>query len=181
MASIEPPPSIDLGLPGWHLRGWREGDAPALARHADDLAVWRWMNDAFPHPYTLALAQAWVTRGHLEFGGRHWAITRDDAAVGGCGLTPLEGPQRCNAEIGWWLGQAFWGQGVGSRAARALVTQGFSDPSLTRLYATVHAGNTPSMRVAEKAGLQLEGVQRRSVHKAGRIIDRHIYAVVREQ
>jgi [ribosomal protein S5]-alanine N-acetyltransferase len=175
----EPLPTLDLGLPGWCLRAWRSTDASSLAKHADNANVWRWMHDGFPHPYTPEAAQEWASRGHVDYGGSNWAIAFEDEAVGGCGFHPFDGALRCNAEIGWWLGEAFWGRGVGSRAARRLVAVAFEDPALTRLCATIYAGNAASMRVAERAGLSLEGISRKSVHKAGRIIDRHIYSIVR--
>jgi RimJ/RimL family protein N-acetyltransferase len=173
------PPTIDLGLPGWRLRAWRADDAPALARHADDAEVWRWMNDAFPHPYTLGIAEHWIRQGHLDFGGDHWAIDVEGQSVGGCGIHPLDGAQRCVAEVGWWLGRAFWGRGVGSRAARAIVARAFDDPQIARVVAPIFAGNERSMAVARKAGLALEAVQRQSMIKAGRVIDCHLHVAVR--
>jgi [ribosomal protein S5]-alanine N-acetyltransferase len=172
-------PTIDLGLPGWQLRAWRDTDAASLAHHANNVKVWRWMSDGFPHPYTLEIATHWVSRGHIEFGGDHWAIACDDEAVGGCGIAPQDDHLRCNAEIGWWLAEAHWGRGITTRAARALVARGFENTQLTRLIAPIHEGNARSMRVAEKAGLSLEGIQRRSALKDGRVIDRHLYSIVR--
>lgn len=173
-------PTIDLGVAGWCLRAWHEHDAPALAKHATNPNVWRWMSDGFPHPYTLEIAEHWVGRGHVEFGGDHWAIAFNDEAVGGCGVVPQGGPLRCNAEIGWWLAEEHWGRGITTRVAKALVAKAFERSEITRVIAPIHAGNVRSMRVAEKAGLTLEAVQRKSAFKAGEIIDRHLYAIVRE-
>jgi ribosomal-protein-alanine N-acetyltransferase len=181
LACPEALPTLELGLPGWSLRAWQADDAPSLATHANNVNVWRWMSDAFPHPYTLEIAEHWVRRGHVEFGGDHWAIAFEGQAVGGCGLAPMDGALRCNAEIGWWLAEAHWGRGVATRVARRLVQWGWADPGRTRLCAPIHAGNTRSMRVAEKAGLTLEGIQRRSAWKGGQIIDRHCYAIVRSE
>ncbi len=176
MGSAECLPTVPLGIAGYALRPWRAGDAPALALHADNPNVWRWMSDSFPHPYTLEIAEHWVTRGHIDFGGDNWAITFRDEAVGGCGIHPGAGPFRCNAEVGWWLAESHWGQGVATLVAAALVAQAFADPEITRIHAPVHAGNQRSMRVAEKNGFVLEGVQRQSALKAGQVIDRWIWA-----
>ncbi len=134
------------------------------------------MSDGFPHPYTLALAESWVERGHVDFGGDHWAICCDDVAVGGCGIHPQDGPLRCNAEVGWWLAQPHWGRGVVTRVAATLVELAFANPGITRVFAPIHAGNRRSMRVAEKNGFVLEGVQRQGAVKDGQVIDRWIYA-----
>lgn len=173
-------PTLDIGLPGWTLRPWRASDAAALAQHANDTEVWRWMSDSFPHPYTPEIAQHWVTRGQIDFGGDNWAIALDDQALGGCGIHGGAGQFRCNAEIGWWLARPYWGRGVVSRVAALLVQRAFDNPAITRVFAPIHAGNARSMSVARKAGLSLEGVQRLSAMKAGQPVDRHVFARYRD-
>jgi RimJ/RimL family protein N-acetyltransferase len=175
-----PLPTLDLGIPGWTLRAWRKSDAAALALHANNVEIWRWMSDSFPHPYTQEIAEHWVTRGHVDFGGDNWAIACSDEAVGGCGIAPLDGPQRCVAEVGWWLAQAHWGHGVATRVARVLAARAFENSTIARVIAPIHAGNQRSMRVAEKAAFVLESVQRQSAVKAGRVIDRHVFVRLRE-
>jgi [ribosomal protein S5]-alanine N-acetyltransferase len=172
-------PTLELGLPGWVLRAWHESDAPSLAAHANNVNVWRWMSDSFPHPYTQAIAEHWVGAGHVEFGGYNWAITFEGIAVGGCGIAPLEGPLRCSAEVGWWLGEPYWGRGTGARVARTLVQRAFENPRITRVFAPIHAGNERSMAVARRAGMALEAVQRQSAVKDGRVIDRHVFVALR--
>ncbi len=173
-------PTIDLGIDGWTLRSWRESDAAALAAHANNPKVWRNMSDRFPHPYTLAIAEHWVRQGHIEFGGDHWAIALDDQAVGGCGIVQGTGQFRCNAEIGYWLAEAYWGRGVVTRVARALADRALANPEITRVVAPIHAHNAASMRVAEKAGLVREALQPQSAIKAGRVIDCVVYARYRQ-
>jgi RimJ/RimL family protein N-acetyltransferase len=167
-------------MPGWVLRAWRKTDARALARHANNINVWRWMSDGFAHPYTLENAEHWVTRGQIDFGGDNWAIAWDDEAVGGCGIVAQAGPLRCNAEVGWWLAEEHWGRGVGSRVARALVTRALDNAQITRVFAPIHDGNERSMAIARSAGMHLEAVQRRSAIKNGEVIDRHVYVRLRE-
>jgi ribosomal-protein-alanine N-acetyltransferase len=169
-------PTIPLGVEGWALRAWRETDAEALARHAGNPAVWRNMSDSFPHPYTLDIASHWVRSGHVEFGGDNWAIAHDDQAVGGCGIVAGDGGLRCNAEIGYWLAESCWGQGIGTRVARTLAERAFADPLITRVFAPVHAYNPASMRVLEHCGFVREGLLQLSALKAGIVIDRVLLA-----
>lgn len=69
----------------------------------------------------------------------------------------------------------------GWRACDAAALARHADnPQATRIFAPIHAGNQRSMRVAEKNGFALEGVQRRSAIKDGRVIDRWIWARYRE-
>jgi RimJ/RimL family protein N-acetyltransferase len=79
-------PTLPLATPGLVLRAWQAADAPHLARHANDEAVWRNMSEDFPYSYTLAIAQHWVEHGYIDFGGGNWAIAVDGVAVGGCGI-----------------------------------------------------------------------------------------------
>jgi ribosomal-protein-alanine N-acetyltransferase len=172
-------PTLDLGLPGWRLRPWRAADAPSLAAQANNLNVWRWMSEGFPHPYTLEVAEHWVQAGQIEFGGEHWAVCHQDLAVGGCGIHPGAAPSPASAEVGWWLGEPYWGRGVGTRVVGALVRQAFANPALTRLVAPIHAGNERSMRAAARNGFVLEGVQAQGAIKDGRAIDCWVWVRMR--
>lgn len=172
-------PTLSIGLPRWCLRAWREADAPSLVQHANDFEVWRHMGDRFPRLHTLEVAQQWVTRGHIDFGGENWAMTLDDLAVGGCGLHRGAGEFGCGVEVGYWLGRPYWGRGVASRVVRALSERALATAGVERVFAGVHADNPASMRVLEKNGFEREGVLRRSVLKAGVAIDRVIYARIR--
>ena len=173
-------PTLPLSLEGWALRAWRPGDAAALAEHAGNRNVWQNMSDSFPHPYTREVAEHWVLQGHVEFGGDHWAVVCNDAVLGGCGVQQQGGQFRCNAEIGYWLAEAAWGRGVGTQVACTLIRRALANPEITRVFAPIHAGNLASMRVAEKAGMVHEGVQPQSAIKAGRVIDRVVYACYRK-
>lgn len=167
-------------FPGWSLRAWQPFDAPALAQVAGDDRVWRWMSDSFPKPYTLEVAQHWCERGHIDFGGQNCAISLDGLAVGGAGYQPGSGFKRCSVEIGYYLAPAHQGRGVGTAVVAALTQLALALPETTRVFAPVHAGNAASMRVLAKNGFVCEGTQRLSAYKAGRVIDRVIWARYRE-
>jgi ribosomal-protein-alanine N-acetyltransferase len=164
------------------LRELRPDDAPAIARHADDVAVWRNLYDGFPHPYTLAEAQAWCEGGFREpqF-GTVWAIDVGGEAIGCIGLHQLAAWFRCNAEVGYWIGQAFWGRGIASEALGMVTAWAWlARPELTRLVAPIFARNLASQRVAVKCGYALEGVLRQSIIKDGQVTDLAQYAASRD-
>jgi RimJ/RimL family protein N-acetyltransferase len=100
-------------------------------------------------------------------------------AVGGAGVIQGEGQFCCNVEIGYWLGEPFWGRGVATEVARALTELAFALPGVSRAFAGVHADNPPSMRVLQKNGFEREGVLRRSAMKDGSAIDRVLWAKIR--
>jgi [ribosomal protein S5]-alanine N-acetyltransferase len=160
------------------LRGLVTGDAPSIALHANDEGVWRNLFDGFPHPYTLADAQAWCDQGHRSPAvGQVWAITVDDQAIGCCGVRPDSGWLACNAEVGYWIGRAFWRRGIASDAL-ALISNWALDsmPAVMRLYAPIFGWNEGSQAVARRCGYQLEARMPVSALKAGQLIDRVLYA-----
>ena len=160
------------------LREWRRDDVPALLRHAGNRNVQRNMHDLFPHPYTERAAREWCDGGWRRM-GHVWAIEVDGEAVGGGGVSPDHAPYSCSAEFGYWLGEPYWGRGIATEVAGALADYALKLHGITRVYATVHAHNTASMRVLEKNGFTREGLMAASTLKDGRPIDRVLYAKVR--
>ena len=132
-------------------------DAPALAREADDPAVYAGLRDYFPHPYTVDDALRFIEVVHGK-GPRapHWAVQVDGEVAGIMGVFPGEGVYRYNAELGYWLGRRFWGRGVGTEAIRLAVAHAWSELPLRRLYAEVFADNAGSIRALEKNGFTVE-------------------------
>jgi RimJ/RimL family protein N-acetyltransferase len=163
------------------LRELTLADAPAIRRHADDEAVWRNLFEGFPRPYTLADAEAWCGGVWTSTAFGHvWAIEVDGEAIGCISLVPQQGWMRCNAEVGYWIGQAHWGRGIASEALQLVTAWAWeARPELTRLFAPIFAWNAASQRVAQKAGYVKEADLARSAFKAGRVIDRVQYAVYR--
>ena len=165
------------------LRALVPEDAPALVRHANDPAVARNMFDAFPQPYDLVAANAWA--GHEANSGEFgwvWAILVDGGLVGCIGLVQAEGWLRCNAEIGYWIGQAHWRRGIASDALRQVTDWAFAAvPELTRIFAPIFAWNEGSQAVARKCGFVREGVLKQSAIKDGRVIDRVVWATYRTE
>lgn len=165
------------------LRALLPSDALAIARHADDEAVWMNLYDGFPRPYTLADAQAWCTAGcHEPENGLVWAIDVAGEAIGCIALRPEAGWLRCNAEVGYWIGRSFWKRGIASESLRRVTDWGFAAwPELTRIYAPIFAWNVGSQAVARHCGYKFEGELRRSAIKNGRVIDRVQYAAHRAE
>jgi RimJ/RimL family protein N-acetyltransferase len=171
------------------LRELRPSDAASLQRHADDEAVWRNLFEGFPRPYTLADAEAWCGGQSREPAfGFVWGIEvggevhgDNGAEVAGCiGLVPRAGWERCNAEVGYWLGRAHWRRGIASEALALVTAWAWQAlPELTRIFAPIFAWNEGSQAVARKCGFVLEGRMPRSAIKAGRVIDRVVYATYR--
>jgi len=162
------------------LRPFVSEDAPALARFANDLTVWRNLRDAFPHPYTLQHALGFIAHTQGQPPGCQLAIVVDGQAAGSIGLKLGTDVERISAELGYWLGTPFRSRGVMTECIRAFTDDSFERFSLTRIFALPFAHNTASCRALEKAGFTLEATLHRSAIKEGRIIDQSLYARVRE-
>ena len=84
-----------------------------------------------------------------------------------------------SAEIGYWLGETFWGQGIATEALNAVSEWAFRELHLVRLCAHVFARNGASARVLEKAGYAFEGRLLAHYSRDGEFIDGLLYAKVR--
>jgi [ribosomal protein S5]-alanine N-acetyltransferase len=148
--------------------------------NANNRNVWRNLTERFPHPYAEADAEAWIAIANQAEPSIHLAIEFEAAAVGGIGVIAGEGITRHTAQFGYWLGETYWGKGIATAAARAMVVHVFSSARFVRLEAPVFAWNPASMRVLEKVGFVREGVLRKSVFKDGQFSDSVMYALLRD-
>ena len=167
---------IEIGE--WQVRSYHVDDVPSLARHADNRNISRNMRDTFPYPYTLSDANDWISLVMLQSPEVNFAIASADEVIGGIGLTFRDDIHRRSAEIGYWLGEPFWGLGIATAALRALTDYAFANHDIVRLDASVFEWNPASMRVLEKVGYVLEGRLRKSITKDGQMIDGFHYARV---
>jgi RimJ/RimL family protein N-acetyltransferase len=152
------------------LRRWREGDAAAIVECMDgepDIA--RWL-DQVPQPYTVEDARAFIT----GFGELSFAITDAETGrlLGSIGFGPVADGV---GEIGYWVRGDARGRGVASAALVLLSRWALGQEGVERVYLNADVDNTPSRRVAERAGFQLEGVLR-SAHWNARLGRRQDWA-----
>lgn len=164
------------------LRPWRMDDAAALVKHGNNRAVWRNLGERFPHPYTDAAAQAWLSEVVAKDGPtRIFAIDIGGEAAGSMGIHPGAGERAKMAVIGYWLGQAHWGRGIATRALRLVVDYAFVTFAFERLEASVYAWNPASARVLEKNGFTLEGRLRSRIYHDETLADELMYGLLREK
>lgn len=131
-----------------------------------------------PFPYTEEDAKDFLAR--TEEPGNLWlAITlrSDGRQIGGAGLRIDHLNQ--NAELGYWLGVPYWGEGYATEAARAVIRHGFEHLRLHRIFASHFKENQASARILAKLGMQHEGCQREHLRKWDRFVDLELYAILR--
>ena len=171
---------MELKLKTCSVRSWDWRDRDSIVRHANNRNVWLNLRDRFPHPYTRNDARLWLESVVGLKPETNFAIAVGDEAVGGIGFTVQPDVARRSAEIGYWLGESFWGRGITTEALMAVTDYAFSHYDVCRLYAHVFDWNGASARVLEKAGYVFEGRMRKAVIKDGQTIDQLMYAMIRE-
>ncbi|WP_229310985.1 GNAT family N-acetyltransferase [Larkinella soli] len=163
------------------LRPWRDGDEYSLSEHANNRKIWDRVRDFFPHPYTVRDASSWIRMNRSYQQPVNLAVDVGGKAVGNVGFTIKEDIYRFNAEIGYWLGENYWGHGIMSEAVPAMVNYIFTNFQVNRLFGCVLEGNEPSMRVLMQAGFRPEAVLKKAAIKNSRYLDEHIFALLREE
>lgn len=158
------------------IRDWHEDDAVSIAQYANNKKIWINLRDAFPHPYSLADAESFISRAMQIEPRTYFAIATEQEAIGSIGLMPGQDVHRFTAELGYWLAEPFWGKGIMTKAVRALSEYAFKELGLHRVFAEPYTTNTASARVLEKSGFVLEGILRANVFKDGRVLDQYLYA-----
>ena len=144
------------------LRPFRAGDAEDVRLLANSHNVSRTTLN-IPYPYEPGVAERWIA-GHprlweLRNSGT-WAITLEGPGTL-LGAITLSWIISTRGELGYWIGEAYWGRGYCSEAARALIEFGFGRLEMTRIVAEHLRGNPASGRVMQKAGMRHTGSRRK--------------------
>ena len=160
------------------VREWQPGDAESIARHANNRNVSINLRDRFPYPYSLADAEAFLSRALERDSMTTFAIEVDGEAAGGIAFMLGTDIERFSAEVGYWLSESHWGKGILSELLPLACEQAFQLYSLNRIFALPYEKNVASCRVLEKAGFTLEGTLRKSAVKEGEVLDQRMYALV---
>jgi RimJ/RimL family protein N-acetyltransferase len=179
-ATLNLAPVMLLDLGDLRVRPWRKDDLDALLRYANNPKIASNLRDQFPHPYTRRDANDYLSFVRTMDIPTSFAVEYGGEAVGGIGFKLGTDIARLTAEMGYWLGEPYWGRGLMTRAVRAASEWALEEYKLTRVFAMVFSHNVGSMRVLEKAGFEREGTMRRSAIKNGVILDQMLYAKVRQ-
>ena len=126
-----------INIGEWRLRSYRSDDAPALAKYANNRNVSRNLRDRFPYPYRIEDAENFIQHANGQDPETIFAIASDTEAIGGIGLELYDDVHRRSAQVGYWLGEPYWGRGIATEALRALTNYGFEAFDLVRIDAGV--------------------------------------------
>lgn len=159
------------------LRPWTMDDLDSLLLYGDNPKIARFMSDGFPHPYTLEKGIAFIENATKDSPLRIFAIDQGGVAVGGIGIHPQADIHRRNAELGYWLGEPFWGKGIITEAIIGIVDYAFKNFDIYRIFARPFSSNPASQKALIKSGFSLEAKFEKTIIKNDILLDEMIFAI----
>jgi [ribosomal protein S5]-alanine N-acetyltransferase len=179
-------PSLSIQLPQPVLRTRRltlraltEGDAGRVQRYCSDREVAS-TTLHIPHPYPEGGALEWIRshpEGYASGENAVWGMDLTGSGLVGVIGLGLQAPHR-RAEMGYWIARDFWGQGLASEAAAAIVRCAFDKFGVYRVHAHHFTRNPASGAVLRSAGLRHEGTLRGHILKWGVFEDIELYGMI---
>lgn len=177
-------PSVVLSTDRLVLRAHTRDDIDAVLHGATDPGVQRWLPMPSPgRPYTRAHAENWclvaAPKARVDGDGQQWAAV--DAATGAyAGSVGLNRTmwKAGTTEVGYWLVPEARGRGLATEAVAAVSRWALLDQGFQRVELKAAVGNTPSRRVAEKAGFTYEGTERNAMPLHEGRTDLAVYSLI---
>jgi RimJ/RimL family protein N-acetyltransferase len=157
------------------LREWKKSDAASLTKIANNRKIWDNVRDQLPHPYTKKDAKNWLALVKKQKKITTFCIEADGEMAGSIGFTLKEDVYRRTAEIGYFIAEEYWGNGIATEAIKQLVEYIENNFDIVRIYAEVFEYNKASMKVLEKNGFYLESVRKRAAIKNNVIINDFVW------
>ena len=164
------------------IRKWNMIDASNLAELLNNKKIMDNLRDGLPYPYTVKDAEDYIATmlSAKPENTYAFAITLDEKVVGSIGVFRCENIHFRTAEMGYYIGEPYWGKGIMTSAVKQTCQYIFEHTDIIRIFAEPFYNNTTSCHVLEKAGFQLEGLLRKNAVKNGQVLDMKMYALVKE-
>jgi len=159
------------------LRPFLVSDLNSLVKHANNYNIAKNLSNKFPFPYTQNDGVAFINLALSATPTEIFAIVINGEAVGSIGVHPQMDLYCKNAELGYWIGEEFWGKGIVPEAIKLMIDYGFKTFDISRIYARTFDTNIKSQRVLEKTGFVLEAELKETLYKNGTVYDELLYAI----
>lgn len=164
------------------IRHWRPADAMDLAEALNNRKILDNLRDGLPFPYTPEDAEAFISRMLQADKTKTfaYAITVEDKAIGSIGVFRKDNIHSRTAEMGYYVAEPYWGQGIGTSAVRQICDAVFLNTDIIRIFAEPFAYNAASCRILEKSGFEFEGTLRKNAVKNDVVLDMRLYSRIKE-
>lgn len=163
------------------IRKWKLTDAKDIAVALSNKNVQDNLRDGLPYPYSeqdgMDFISSMLSANETET--FTFAITLDDKAIGSIGVFRQQNIHRQTAEMGYYIAEEYWGNGIMTDAVKQICEYVFENSDILRIYAEPFAHNIGSCRVLEKAGFKYEGTLRSNAVKNGKVVDMKMYSRLR--
>ena len=168
------------------LRRYRDRDLSDILEFSSDADFWLARNLDWSVSEE-GIKEYWEAQRDTEPGTDHkWfslvvELKAEGKAIGQVGIGVVKMGEFRQGMIGWLLGRKYQGRGLATEAARALVTAGFCDLGLHRIYARTGRDNRRSWLLMERLGMRREAHFRESHVVEGEWRDEFVYAVLADE
>ena len=164
------------------IREWKLEDAAGLAEMLNNKNILNNLRDGLPYPYTKSDAEEYIASMLSADKTKTFAfaITADDKVVGSIGVFRCDNIHFRTAEMGYYIGEPYWGKGLGTSAVKQACSYVFEHTDIIRIFAEPFAYNMASCRVLEKSGFQFEGLLRNNAFKNEKVVDMKMYSLIRK-
>lgn len=157
------------------IRPWSLDDIQELVSISNNVNIWKTLRDRFPYPYTQKDAEDFINMSKTRNPSEHFCIEANGTIAGSVGITLFKENYRKNIEIGYFIREACWGNGIATVAVGLMLQHILANFDVIRIFAVVYEHNKHSMRVLEKNGFTLESIHRKSVIKRNIVLDEYIW------
>lgn len=147
------------------LKPWTIDDKEILTQYFNNVGIWNNLRNYIPHPYTTEDAEKFIATQLETYPTQNFAIDNEGEIVGGIGINLMSDVYIMNVELGYWIAEPFWNNGIATIAVGLMTNYVFETFAINRIVAEVFDYNKASMRVLEKNGYYLESVRRRGILK----------------
>lgn len=165
------------------LRAWEEADAEAMYRYASDPDIGPiagWM------PHTSVENSREIIRTVFSVPETYAVVLKKTGEpIGSCGIMfaddilPADAKDG-EAEIGYWIGKPYWGEGLIPEAVATLLARCFNVLHLNKVWCAFYDGNVKSKRVCEKCGFKYHHTNKDIISPLGDKRTEHFYILTKE-
>ena len=149
------------------LRTWQTEDAASLAQYLNNKNIWNNCRDGLPYPYSQEDANVFLAMVQAKENIHDFCIEVNGEV------------ERFSAEVGYWIGEPFWNQGIVTDALKKAINYYFEHTDKIRVFAVVFEHNSPSMRVLEKVGFTKVGIMQKAIFKNDNFMNAHYYELIK--
>lgn len=162
------------------LREYVLGDAEDLAKICNNYNIYKYTSN-IPYPYEKQNAISYITylKENPESKNYVFAITDKNSSTlyGSISI----GVNKSNiGEIGYLVGEEYWGKGIATEATKAIIEYGFNYLNLHKLFARHLEENTASGKVMQKSGMFYEGILKDHMLKENKYHNVVYYGIIKE-